>query len=191
MRLRRRSKLYAAFIIGGAPANIDKALELVVDPYQHIQFIHGLNVFILYFCSYKKIEDIRHSFNTVLQNEVELIFIFPYNCDDSHFINERVAEALNTAVEEKVSFKDLDTLRDIMALHQTYANPTILGQQRLVPVPHKTEEQPVSDADIMRQLLDKMKETGYDSLSPTEKDFLTTYSNKLNKDKQKGKDNVD
>lgn len=185
----KRSKHYVAILVGGIPVGVEKTIELVADHEHHLNFIHGLNVFILYFHSRKSLHELRKIFSINLRQYVDLIFVFRLKLSSAHFISPKIRAEMIAAQEERrnVIGEDLDVLKDVLGAH-------IRLQMMPSPLPDLTKEnkapaeESVSDREIMGKLLDKMKATGYASLSSAELDFLRTYTDKLNKN---DKDDVD
>jgi hypothetical protein len=195
----KRNRQYVAILVGGIPIHVDKVLELVADSKQHLNFVHGMSVFVLYFYSRKKLKELRQIFTINLRNEIDLIFIFPFHLKDAHFITPKVRAEMIAASSERENRmgSDLESLRNVITAHTARARIMQAIQQQqpippVAPVESVADDAPLSDQEIMGQLLDKMKATGYGSLSPAELDFLRTYTDKLNKNNNsKSQDNVD
>lgn len=190
--IRRKSRLYVATLISGIPFSVDKALELVADPDQHLNFVHGMSVFVLYFHSRKKLREINETFITMLRDEVEIIFVTKVDRLVSNHMAPQVRmemERVHDENNDKIIYNDIDSLRMIINEHMRFSQQ---NKSHNIPAPQKhgpSPETPVSDQEIMRQLLDKMKVVGYNKLSPAELDFLKSYSDKLKR--QKDQDDVD
>jgi hypothetical protein len=187
-----RSKSYVAILLGGYPVSTDKVMELIADPNKHLNFIYGFGVFVLYFSSKRRLKTIKEIFTTALKNEVEMIFIFPNDNSIVRYITPRIQDKMNMAdiSRKNVISNDLSVLKEIlfvMGAKYNFNMPSI----PYVVENSTDEQQPLTDQQIIDQLLDKMKTEGVDSLSQAEKDFLREYKDKHSKDDQNNKINVD
>jgi hypothetical protein len=188
----RKSKPYVAVLLGGYPASIDKVMEFVADHKRHLSFIYGINVFVIYFNSKAKLNDIRKIFITTMRKEVEMIFVFEDGNKSVQYVSPHIKEKVNAAQKDRQNIigGDLSALREVLYL--------IASRYSMMPPPQQytengepVEQQPLTDTEIVDQLIDKMKSTGYESLTPAELDFLREYKTKRSKNDQNDQTNVD
>lgn len=184
----KRSKEYVAVLLGGLPpVNVDKVIELIVDKSMNMHFIYGQRIFILYFRSKKSVDEMRDIFTTVLKDEVDVMFVFRNNKHIINHLPRDIRVKMEAALRDKGSVIDTDLKMLRRALSSFNA-------EMMAHMPHqpnvessddtqssKTYDEAMSDNDIINELIMKMKDTGYESLSPAELDFLATYKNKYRK----------
>lgn len=188
----RKSKSYIAVLLGGYPANTDKIMELIADPHKHLSFIYGFGVFVLYFSSKKPLSIIEQTFNTTLKTEVEMMFIFPNNKKAIKYITPRLQNKIDVADTHRKNIinNDLSVLKEILFMLGSKYN------WNAPPIPYivdteSNSEQPLTDKEIIDQLLVKINQSGYESLTKAEQDFLRDYKSKHSKDDQNNQADVD
>lgn len=185
--MRKKSRNYIGILLGGHPASLDKAIELVADQNKHLRFIYGFGVFVIYFSSRKNLKEIEGVFKTQwLKREVDMIFVFPDSKKVITEIRPDIKEKLNFNHQtEKIINGDLNILRDILNMMSTKYNmrPPNMPMQNVDDTMEYVEEIPSepNDHDILNQLLDKMKKEGYNSLTSAELDFIREYKEKYRK----------
>jgi hypothetical protein len=193
--LPNRSKQYVTILLGGHPSHADKALELVADKRQRLSFIYGFNIFVVYFYSKKSIEDIEEIFLATLKGEVDMIFVFPnikksvkYMAPHLKLKMEQASLDRNNAIgSDMAAFRDVLTAIGNRMPHMKQVAPV-----DYIPIPpREAEEASLSDNDILNEMIKKMKNTGYSSLTPAELDFLKSYKDKHRKDNQNDQNDVD
>jgi hypothetical protein len=167
-------------------------MELVADPSKRISFIYGYSVIVLYFYSRKQIKDIEKIFFTALKPQVDMIFVFRNTRRAVQYIVPPLKIKLETHLAERqnINGSDINALRDVLAalgnrmqlLHSLPPLPTFYQQQGQ---PNQEQNDQTEDENsIINSLLNKMRATGYESLSPAELDFIKEYKARHRKNDQ-------
>lgn len=185
-----KSKPYVAVVLGGFPASIEKVMELIADHKRHLSFIYGFNVFVIYFNSREPLRNIRKIFFATMRKEIEMVFVFEDSNNSIQYVAPHIKEKINVAQKDRqnVIGGDLSALRDVLYLIASRYNnmpPPSYADEELA------EQQPLADDEIIDQLIDKMKLSGYGSLTPAELDFLREYKSKKNRTDKNDQSDVD
>jgi hypothetical protein len=193
--LPNRSKQYVTILLGGHPTHADRVMELVADKQRRLSFIYGFNIFVVYFYSKKSIKDIEDIFLTTLKDQVDMIFVFPTIKKAVQYMAPHLKLKMEDASSERNNMigSDMKAFRDVLtAIGNRMPYTRQVSPVEAIPIPpREVEENSLSDNDILNELLTKMKNTGYSSLSPAELDFLKSYKDKHRKDNQNNENDVD
>ena len=175
-----KSRSYVGILLGGHPASLDKIMEIVADPKQHLKFVYGFGVFVIFFHSKKGFKEIKKIFQTNwATREIDMFFIIRNN-QKSKIIGIRndLKEKLDaTVIKENLMMGDLRVLREVLYFlgiqHNMMQNAAHHNMEQF----NGTEK---TDHDVLKELLEKMKREGYSALTPAEMEFLEEYKEKYN-----------
>lgn len=183
---------YILIFLGRYPENFRHGITAVLDTDSLLRVSIGQSVMVCRFTSYKKIHEIRTIFNRVYSGFADTYMLFNVNDDNfvrgmaqvhyDHLYNTEKYKFSNTETLDKVQ-EFITTITDARREMLNYVNEQI----QLIQEDEEGElntNNPISTdnfaitMDDINPILDKIKDSGMESLTEREKQILKKYAQK-------------